>query len=29
MECKADSGPVSGCLDALKASTLTNVQLSK
>ncbi len=29
MECSADSGPVSGCLEALKTSTLTNVQLSK
>lgn len=29
MECKADGGPVSGCLDSLKTSTLTNVQLSK
>jgi hypothetical protein len=29
MECKADSGPVPGCLDSLKTSTLTNVQLSK
>ncbi len=29
MECKADSGPVSGCLEGLKTSTLTNVQLSK
>lgn len=29
MECKADSGPISNCLENLKASTLTNVQLSK
>lgn len=29
MECKADSGPLSNCLENLKASTLTNVQLSK
>ncbi|MFT3732077.1 MAG: hypothetical protein QM780_11765 [Hyphomicrobium sp.] len=29
MECKAEGGPVSGCLDNLKTSTLTNVQLSK
>lgn len=29
MECKADGNPVSGCLDGLKTSTLTNVQLSK
>ena len=29
MECKAESGAVSGCLDNLKTSTLTNVQLSK
>lgn len=29
MECKADSGPLSNCLENLKSSTLTNVQLSK
>jgi len=29
MECKAEAGPLSGCLDSLKTSTLTNVQLSK
>jgi hypothetical protein len=29
MECKADAGPVPNCLDSLKTSTLTNVQLSK
>jgi hypothetical protein len=29
MECKADSGAVAGCLESLKTSTLTNVQLSK
>ncbi|MBS0239069.1 MAG: hypothetical protein JSR89_11665 [Proteobacteria bacterium] len=29
MECKAEGGAVSGCLDNLKTSTLTNVQLSK
>lgn len=29
MDCKAESGPVSGCLESLKTSTLTNVQLSK
>ncbi len=29
MECKAQSGPVSGCLESLKTSTLTKVQLSK
>ena len=29
MECKADTGPVPNCLDSLKTSTLTNVQLSK
>lgn len=29
MECKAEAGPLSGCLDGLKTSTLTNVQLSK
>jgi hypothetical protein len=29
MECKADSGPVPKCLENLKTSTLTNVQLSK
>ena len=29
MDCKADAGPVPGCLDHLKTSTLTNVQLSK
>jgi hypothetical protein len=29
MECKADSGPIPSCLDGLKTSTLTNVQLSK
>ena len=29
MECKADGAPVSGCLEGLKTSTLTNVQLSK
>ncbi len=29
MECKADGGPVTGCLEGLKTSTLTNVQLSK
>jgi hypothetical protein len=29
MECKADAGPVPGCLEALKTSTLTKVQLSK
>jgi hypothetical protein len=29
MDCKADAGPVSGCLESLKTSTLTNVQLSK
>ncbi len=29
MECKADSGPVSRCLEDLKTSSLTNVQFSK
>ena len=29
MECKAEGGAVSGCLENLKTSTLTNVQLSK
>jgi hypothetical protein len=29
MECKADAGPVPNCLESLKTSTLTNVQLSK
>lgn len=29
MECKADGSAVSGCLDKVKTSTLTNVQLSK
>jgi hypothetical protein len=29
MECKADGAAVSGCLDKVKTSTLTNVQLSK
>ena len=29
MECKAASGPVPSCLENLKTSTLTNVQLSK
>ncbi|MBY0558327.1 hypothetical protein [Hyphomicrobium sp.] len=29
MDCKAEAGPVSGCLENLKTSTLTNVQLSK
>lgn len=29
MECKADAGPVPGCLDHLKTSSLTKVQLSK
>jgi hypothetical protein len=29
MECKAESGPVSGCLDQLKTTSLTKVQLSK
>lgn len=29
MECKADSGTVPACLDNLKTSTLTKVQLSK
>jgi hypothetical protein len=29
MDCKAEAGPVSGCLESLKTSTLTNVQLSK
>lgn len=29
MECKADSGAVPGCLDNLKTSTLTKVQISK
>jgi hypothetical protein len=29
MECKADAGPVPNCLDSLKTTTLTNVQLSK
>ena len=29
MECKADGAAVAGCLDKVKTSTLTNVQLSK
>jgi len=29
MECKAESGAVSGCLDQLKTTSLTKVQLSK
>jgi hypothetical protein len=29
MDCRAEAGPVSGCLESLKTSTLTNVQLSK
>ena len=29
MECKSDAGPVDNCLQHLKTSTLTNVQLSK
>jgi hypothetical protein len=29
MECKAAAGPVENCLQNLKTSTLTNVQLSK
>ncbi len=29
MECKAEAGPVPGCLENLKTSSLTNVQLSK
>jgi hypothetical protein len=29
MECKSDAGPLDNCLQHLKTSTLTNVQLSK
>jgi hypothetical protein len=29
MECKADAGLVPNCLESLKTSTLTNIQLSK